>query len=377
MNKKRIALVAGCLLLVLLFAFSGSEAPAIPAVPRAASELPPEYQLTFVRSPEWLKDQQGGNIIASNVMSDPSIVREGGKYRMWFTAAQNAFKDDQALGIAYAESDDGIAWAPRLLANGEPDLLVRPTEGDWDSEGVETASVVKGHDGRYYMYYSGTKPPEGSNNWAIGLAVSDDGSEWTKVGKVLDGNGGWEGPWEEDGKFIGGVTEPSVVYDAKTKTYKMWYSGLGLKDEAPAFRVGYATSRDGVAWTKHPEPVVEPKPGEWDDAVVSHNNVVADPRGGYHLFYFGVTKEIYELAEKKGAAMIPGAIGHAYSPDGIRWKRDANPVLPTIPGTWESWMLGGPTALIEDGSLTLWYFASEKHNAYEFRFGRATANISR
>ena len=81
------------------------------------------------------------------------------------------------------------------------------------------------------------------------------------------------------------------------------------------------------------------------------------------------------MAEQNGAAMIPGSIGHAYSEDGLSWERDANPVLSMVPDSWEAWMVGGPSALIQEDQVKLWYFGSAVYNTYEFHLGFATAKL--
>jgi predicted GH43/DUF377 family glycosyl hydrolase len=295
---------------------------------------------------------------------------------MWFTAARRPYTDEQELGTAYAESSDGRVWRPRYEAGSEElALLLRPTPGGWDEGGVETPNVVRRPDGSYLLYYTGTLAKD-SNRWAIGAATSPDGIAWTKVGDgpVLEGAGDWEGPFQDGQTQVGGVLEPSVVYRPDAGRYQMWYSGLGDRGGSIAFRLGYAESRDGISWTRRSEPVLESQPGAWDSAVVSHGDVLYLPGVGYHLFYFGASTENYQMAEANGAAMIPGSIGHAYSSDGLRWEKDANPVLTVVPDTWEAWMVGGPSALARDGGIWLWYFASGAHNTFEFHMGLVTGN---
>jgi hypothetical protein len=111
---------------------------------QSSSQLPLQHRLTFKRSPDWLQTANGQNLIAHGVISDPSILYENGRYRMWFTAALHPYTNAQELGMAYAESQDGQVWQPHVNPEtGEPLLLLRPTPGGWDAEGVETPSVIK------------------------------------------------------------------------------------------------------------------------------------------------------------------------------------------------------------------------------------------
>ena len=358
--------------------FSSGAEVAVEPPAKTGTDLPRSLRVEFDREPAEARSVKDRRLIKNGVFSDPSVLLENDRYRMWFTSVTRAGSRNQEMGTAYAESDDGITWQPRLKSDGDPDLVLRPAKGGWDEGGVEAPSVVRAPDGKYLLLYTGDLPPKGSHAWAIGLAVSSGGLEWTKVGNgpVFEGGGGWEGPFTEGRKKIGGVSEASVLYDAGEKKFKMWYSGLGMIGSKIAFRVGYATSPDCRTWTRRDKPVFEPGPdGSWDDAVTSHINVARDTKGGYHMFYFGTSAERYAYSEKHGSAMITGAIGHAYSTDGINWKRDANPVVNIKPGSWRAWMVGGPSALIVGDEVRLWYFASAVHNKYEFTLAHARTRL--
>ena len=325
-----------------------------------------------------LRTPAGGNLISHGMISDPSVLYDSGRYRMWFTSVAKAYTDQQQTGITYAESADGITWTARVDSTGDPVLLLAPTPGGWDASGIETASVIKTPQGKYLMYYSGDRPPAGSNTWAIGLATSDDGFTWTKFGNgpVLAGKEGWEGPYTDGGVVYGGICEPSVIYDAAAGLYKMWFSALGALNGKSAFRMGYATSANGFDWQMYPAPVLDVgAASSWDDLVVSHIDVKRDAKGQYHAFYFGTSAKNYVDAESRHAAMVAGSIGYAVSSDGINWKKAAGPLLSVIANTWEGWTIGGPSALIQNGTLKLWYFGSATYNTYTSRMGLATTPL--
>lgn len=264
---------------------------------------------------------------------------------MWFTSLA-----DGRPSISAAESKNGIIWEnvkETVLKSGP----------DWDKIGVETASVIKDPQGKYRMYYSSSL--KDSDDFAIGLALSDDGKSWRKNDKPVFEP---ENDWEKGDP--NGVLEPSVIYDSAEKKYKMWYNALGIKDDELAFRIGYATSADGMSWQRLKQPVLEPgAEGAWDDVLVSHANVVKS-RNGYHMFYFGVSDW------SDGAAFQRGAIGQAYSPDGINWQKDPkNPIIKPRAGQWDMWTIGGPSALAVNNEIWLWYFGNSKKDSYAGRIG--------
>lgn len=314
------------------------------------------------RTSEAARTVAGTHLSPRLIAADPSVIRDGDVYRMWFT---NADSRDRT-GIAQAESRDGTVWQvwkPPGGADPVIDLTLAPPSGAWDSPGIETAHVVRTPEGRYRLYYSGNRPPEGSVTYAIGMAESPDGVTWTRGAKpVLEPVYDWEKPICSDAGdpltcTRGGVLEPSVLYDPAAKLYRMWYVGLGEPpDSFRTYRIGYATSPDGIAWTRNPKPVFDlGRPRSWDEMWTSHVNVVADPKAGFHMFYFGSAPKDY----RDGIEIQRGAIGHAYSLDGVHWQRDpGNPILAPRPGKADAWSLGGPSALIEGSRMRLWYFAS-------------------
>ena len=307
-------------------------------------------------------------------ISDPWIVRDQERYRMWFTLVLNPFTPEQTIGIAHAESDDGLMWT----TTGRH--VLAPNPDGWDSVGIETACVVRRPQGGWFLYYTAPLPPEGGHHMAIGLATSDDGMTWSRHGTapLLVGENDWELPFQ-DGPGepkVGGILEPCVHFDPQTNTFRMWYAGLGKRGgEFAKYRIGYAESADGITWHRDAEPVFEPSAtGGWDDAITSHNHVAVAPDGELHLFYFGSSAAQYQECEGlEGCAMTPGSIGHATSRDGRDWERVAtNPILSPRSGAWDSWAVGGPFVLYESGHFRMWYFGNPAHDTYNARIGTAT-----
>jgi predicted GH43/DUF377 family glycosyl hydrolase len=76
-------------------------------------------------------------------MSKPCVIKERGRYRMWYSYRGSSYR------IGYAESVDGLEWV-RL------DHLIglEPSVSGWDSETVEYPNVFE-HTGRKYMLYNG------------------------------------------------------------------------------------------------------------------------------------------------------------------------------------------------------------------------------
>ena len=304
--------------------------------------------------------------------SDPSVLFEGGHYRMWLTSVDWTtppwLGGVGTMGTAYLESTDGQIWDDRWIAPtlpGHQVSLVLPP-GTFDSRGVETPSVLRGPDGALREYYTADLAVA-ENQWAIGMATSIDGLSWTRrEGPVFVGQSDWEQPTCLDPPSctvtVGGVLEPSVVWEPSSGRYLMAYAGFGpLPGELATMRIGLATSSDGLTWTPRPDPALGGGPaGAWDEQLVSHANLLAAPGGGYHLFYFGYSKaEEAECANDACSSLMPGAVGHAFSEDGVHFTREPAPVLPRRPGQFDAFLTAGPSAVLVGNQVWVFYFASD------------------
>jgi predicted GH43/DUF377 family glycosyl hydrolase len=166
----------------------------------------------------------------SDNVDDPTVARVGSGYVMWYSGTA---EDGRGPAIFEATSSNGKTWTPAPA--GAP--VMTGTPGTFDARGVFAPDVL--YDGTdavtpYRMYYSG----KGDVFGAIGYATSADGVTWVKhAGPVVD-----HGPAGSPDSFA--ASDPSVLKDGAT--YKLWYTG----DDSSRERIVYATSPDGITWTK-------------------------------------------------------------------------------------------------------------------------------
>jgi uncharacterized repeat protein (TIGR01451 family) len=221
---------------------------------------------------------------------------------------------------------------------GNPVLSVG-AGGSWDDDDVWSPAVLK-EGGTYKMWYTGD---DGSSPTQIGLATSTNGMNWTKeaANPVLSPGQSWE---------VEGVRAGSVIYDGGL--YKMWYTGY---DSGWVGRIGYATSPDGVAWTKHgSNPVLDVgASGSWEDDEVSGPTVIKEG-GTYHMWYTGYDG-------------MTSRIGHATSSNGTNWTKDpANPVLDIgPPGDWDWLGVYSPNVVKVGAEYNLWYSGGTLPQAWQ------------
>ncbi len=307
---------------------------------------------------------------AQGYIGDPFVLKSDTGYELWLSGYDTS--TDQ-LGIAHSHSSDGIVWEDTQPAAGGIALSFIPA--GWDRNGIEMANVIQ-EETCFRMFYASY---DDQNVFSIGTAVSEDGHTWTREGSgpILTPTLPWEQPFQVGDSYFGGVLEPSVLLE--DGVYRMWYTGWGEHEGQWGHFIGYAESIDALEWEKESEPVFLPEADGWDDAVVTQAHVIADPAGGYHLFYMGqsAADRAFCTQNECAANYAVGHIGHAYSEDGFTWIRNPqNPLLSPSEDGWDAWMTYGPTAIIQENTVWLWYFALEEYNVYNAGIGLAKTSCS-
>ena len=102
---------------------------------------------------------------------------------------------------------------------------------------------------------------------------------WTKDPANPVMSGGASGTWNRHVFF------PHVIYNADSSRYEMWY-GASFQSGTRPYRIGFATSPDGITWTHNPNPVLEPTAGSWDESTVEGAMVIRE-NGQYKMWYSG------------------------------------------------------------------------------------------
>ena len=230
-------------------------------------------------------------------------------------------------------------WSPAARGRASGDAPISKVKASWSPVGFSEPCVIKETD-NYRMWYAGW---DSTDVMRIGFATSSYGFDWKDhaASPVLEE--GPAGSWDD-----GEVYNPTVLKDGAI--YKMWYTGWSPQTRVP--RIGYATSPDGITWTKHPGPVLDLGASEtWDCLGVGAPTVSKDG-GLYEMWYEGEDADAW------------WRIGYATSPDGINWVKDShNPVLSEgASGSWEEWGLGGPTVIKVGSRYHMWYHATDSYD---------------
>jgi len=269
-----------------------------------------------------------------------------------------------ASGFTKAETYvDNIVCAPPDAAATK---ILSPSDS-WESRQVCYPCVIYDQAaGGYKMFYSGTGGAEANESawspWATGIATSTDLLTWARktddYEPVLYARKFMEGDLVDpdetaavfDSMFAIG---PCVLKDGVT--YKMWYTGWngqsehigGGIDNLVNFRVGYATSTDAVAWTKHPGAagcgsVVGLGAGGSADAKGAVHPYVLKEGSTYRMWYEGFDGSTWRIL-------------YATSPDGTTWTKQGTALSVGGSGALDELGLRNPVVISRNGQYELWY----------------------
>lgn len=289
-----------------------------------------------------------------NAVKQTEIVKDGSTYKMWYTGSDTTDK------IGYATSSDGLHWIKDSANNPVLDL---GAGGKFDQSAVSQPTVLKSGN-TYHLWYTGN---DGVNQ-EIGYATSTDGVNWTRQNggdAVL--TVGSAGSWDDTD-----VADAAVIKDGTV--YKMWYSG----NDGTNYRLGYATSTDGINWTRYDNPnnaacgfnesnddgciVNLGTGGLFDDYSVNIGDVLKIDNS-YYLIYTGYQSALIDR------------IGMLTSQNGIDWVRanDGNPILNFgTATTWDDAEVGSPAVIYDANNFKVYYSGNDGTN---WRLGLATMDF--
>lgn len=274
----------------------------------------------------------------------PYAVVDGDRVRVYF--ATRSRRDAHGMPVArsgYVELlRENLA---QVLAVSEQPLVPLGGAGEFDEFGNMAGSVVV-HGGQHYLYYCGwqrmTSVPY---NWAIGLALSEDGRNFRRYGK---------GPL-----LAGTPREPYLqacpIVQLIDGTWHMWYlSGLDWLDiggkKESVYKLMHATSSDGIDWRRDGQPVLPDKVEHECQTSCS----IIEMNGLYHMWFSYRHGLDFRNAERGYR------IGYAWSTDLRNWHRDdVRAGIDVSDSGWDSQMVCYPHVCRIDGRLYLFYCGNE------------------
>jgi hypothetical protein len=236
-----------------------------------------------------------------------------------------------------------IGWA--MVAAGEPPAEVarwfvpqnwqRDTDGPIVSLGEAGqfddmhifAPAVAEENGRFSLWYSGSRGTPGNRVFRLGLATSSDGKQFEKYA---------DNPVLQFADAAHSVLTPALLRHSdgsvlrENGKLRMWFAAATL-GKGGLHTLHESSSSDGIHWD-------EPSPTLLENVYCP---TVLKTDGGYEMWFSDVSRR-------------PWVIRHATSADGGRWTVDKRPAI-VLSQDWEAEVLVYPTVLKADGVYLMWY----------------------
>ncbi|MFH1268080.1 MAG: hypothetical protein ABIK89_20370, partial [Planctomycetota bacterium] len=195
--------------------------------------------------------------------SMPYAIKVANVFRLYYPGKDGADRH----GLQMRTSKDGFDWTkPKLVLAGN----------------ILDPCVVRVAENGFHLYYcaGGRKVKDEKQVWEFKayMAMSEDGIGWTKEPKPALPLGP-KGSWDEQSH-----AGPCVL--KLEDGFHMWYLGSGTYKGKTAWRIGHATSPDGLNWAKSgTDPVLDVgKPGDWDGGTFMSFDIIF--RNGKFLFWY-------------------------------------------------------------------------------------------
>ena len=260
----------------------------------------------------------------------------------------------------------GIAAVP--AARPRATLVLSPTFfPGWQARGVFHPFVL--HDARkaaYTMYYSGKGSVQIgdslSDTWATGMVTSKNGRDWQfpdDYEPVLLPRRFLEGD-VVDRDASSSVFDSLFAFGAcvlrEGSAFRMWYTGWNGDTSTPDaegraqrlhFRIGLASSRDGLSWKKQPGEAGGGAVlglggrGQPDAESASHPSVLAEA-GGYRMWYECDDGRLRRICAARSA-------------DGLAWTTQGVVLDPGGSGAADERGVGNPLVIRRKARYELWY----------------------
>ncbi len=242
------------------------------------------------------------------------FLRVGNEYWCYYISP----KEDGQSAVGLAISTDGVDFKKRA------DVLL-PADTGWDKR-FSSFPGVWYDNGTFYLAYEGAGDEDSPG--AIGLAVSKDGINFERKGKILEATG--------KGIYSVNVGTPDLF-----KKDGKWYLSYHTFD-GKSCQLCVAIGTDLLNLTHHKaNPVIPTSENGPDSGTTGRRDV---------LYYDGWFYMTYEISTKPPYATAKWSHTFARSKDFINWET-VEQVIPSKEGFGND----GPSFLVVDGELWVYY----------------------
>ena len=200
--------------------------------------------------------------------------------------------------------------------------------GAFDDTHLFAPCVIQ-ENGRFSLYYCGSRNDVANRVFQMGLATSDDGVRFTKHPAPVFSFG--------DGRHS--ILTPAVLRAVDGSVLRedgklrLWFSATDFSGGSGVHTLHETRSEDGVHWSA-------PSPAQFEGVYAP---TILKDGDQYRMWYTDVSAE-------------PWVIRHASSSDGTVWERTEAPCI-VIDQAWERSRLFYPAVIKHQGRFVMWYGA--------------------
>lgn len=255
-------------------------------------------------------------------------------------------------------------------STGESSIIIGPSniEGSFDKDYAAPGSVVEAN-GNLYMFYHGENHGCGDSHFpfhaGIGMATSQDGQEWTKIGQVLS-------TWEErpscsEGR-ASGVGYPSVVV-SNDYVYMFFVSWTSEgPDAVHVARCEVADIQNPNCWGKYFE-------GNWDESGIRGRSTPVIERQTEAEVYLAAPQ--VQLVNGQFVGVFETNLGFVVrsSSNGIEWQEPREVFTfptPHLNASQENWY--SYPSLIKEGEVW-WLYMARQNSDFVHTMHRIQINL--
>lgn len=243
-----------------------------------------------------------------------------------------------------------IGGARKLVLTDSSDNLLYTEVENWDTPNKKATlwtrvpTVSSGTDTNLYLYYN-----RDFYTTASGLNNNHYTGRITDINNLLSLNINAEGTYDTT------QTHAPWIIKESNSFYKMWYSGY----DGTSYRIIYATSSNGIAWSNFQLVVDIGSEGTYDNLHAYAPCVIKESDSSYKMWYTG------------SADGVTTRIIYATSTDGIIWSNFQLVIDVGSEGTYDTVFVGFPCVIRESSSsYKIWYAG---HSGVNYKIFYATS----
>lgn len=277
---------------------------------------------------------------------NPFVVNHEDFVRVYFNTRGLRDADGKSIsGAGFVDLDKQDLF--KIIRVSDQKIVETGGMGDFDQFGV-MAGLVHPFRGNHYLYYVGwTRMQAVPYNWAIGLAISENGGEtFKKIGPGPVIGATYNEPYLQAGCSC--IVEKDGLLNLFYTSGVKWIETSGKPESM--YQIMKATSEDGIHWKRNGIPII----GSVIEDEAQASPTIVFENGKWHMLFS--YRHTVDFRNKERGYRI----GYAWSDDFENWHRDDEKVNFSVSESgWDSEMVCYPHLARINGKIYLFYCGND------------------